>query len=113
MNAQAFEVADSAVPNQQSVAHHILPTAATMAGVCLTVISIIKLTELSHSFSTLIDDFLALDSVFFLASALLSYLSLRTAHGAKLEHTADILFLVGMAIMVVCAFLLVYAMGYV
>ena len=46
--------------NQQSVAHHILPTAATMAGVCLTVISIIKLTELSHSFSTLIDDFLAL-----------------------------------------------------
>ena len=100
------------MPNQQSVAHHILPTAATMAGVCLTV-SIIKLTELAHSFSTLIDDFLAGDSVFFLISGLLSYLSLRTGHAAKLEHTADIFFLVGMAIMVVCAFLLVYAMGYV
>ena len=97
----------------QSVAHHILPTAATMAGVCVTVISIIKLTELSHSFTTLIDDFLAADSVFFLISAFLSYLSLRAGHGSKLEHTADILFLIGMAIMVVCAFLLVYAMGYV
>lgn len=97
----------------QSVAHHILPTAATMAGVCVTVISIIKLTELSHSFTTLIDDFLAADSVFFLISAFLSYLSLRTDHGAKLEHSADILFLAGMAIMVLCAFLLVYAMGYV
>lgn len=101
------------VPGQQSVAHHILPTAATMAGVCLTVISIIKLTELAHSFSTLIDDFLAVDSVFFLVSGLLSYLSLRTGQRAKLEHSADIFFLVGMAIMVVCAFLLVYAMGYI
>ena len=101
------------VTNQQSVAHHILPTAATMAGVCLTVISIIKLTELDHSFSTLIDDFLAADSVFFLISALLSYLSLRREHSATTEHTADIFFLAGMTIMVVCAFLLVYAMGYV
>jgi hypothetical protein len=102
-----------ALPSQQSVAHHILPTAATMTGVCLTVISIIKLTELAHSFSTLIDDFLAIDSVFFLVSGFVSYLSLRTGHGAKLEHSADILFLVGMVIMVICAFLLVYALGYV
>lgn len=102
-----------AVSSQQSVAHHILPTAATMAGVCVTVISIIKLTERSASFTTLIDDFLAADSAVFMVSALLSYLSLRTDHGARLEHTADTLFLVGMAIMVVCAFLLVYAMGYI
>jgi hypothetical protein len=100
------------MPRERAVAHHILPTAATMAGVCLTVISIIKLTELSKSFSTLIDDFLAIDSLFFLASSLLSYLSLRTDTMAlPLEHSADILFLVGMAIMVGCAFLLVYTLG--
>jgi len=101
------------VSGQQSVAHHILPTAATMAGVCVTVISIIKLTERSYSFTTLIDDFLAVDSLVFLSSAFLSYLSLRTQRGATWEHAADILFLFGMAIMVVCTFLLVYAMGYI
>jgi uncharacterized membrane protein YidH (DUF202 family) len=96
----------------ERVANHILPTAATMAGVCITVISIIKLTELSHEISTLIDDALAFDSVLFLASSLLSYLSLRsTRMGERLEHSADILFLVGMLLMVVCAFLLVYALG--
>jgi hypothetical protein len=49
----------------------------------------------------------------FLFSAFLSYLSLRTQRRVAWEHTADILFLVGMAIMVICAFLLVYAMGYI
>lgn len=102
------------MPTERSVAHHILPTAATMAGVCLTVISIIKLTELSKQVSTLIDDFLAVDGVMFLVSGFLSYLSLRAEHlGKRLEHAADVLFLVGMTVMVVCAFLLVYAMGYV
>ena len=98
---------------QQPVAHHILPTAATMSGVCVTVISIIKLTERSYSFTTLIDDFLAVDSVVFLFSAFLSYLSLRSGRGVKWEHTADVFFLIGMAIMVICTFLLVYAMGYI
>lgn len=98
---------------RERVAHHILPTAATMAGVCITVVSIIKLTELSKSASTIIDDILAVDSVFFLASAFLSYLSLRTEELAiRLEYLADILFLLGMLVMVVCAFLLVYALGY-
>ena len=98
---------------RERVAHHILPTAATMAGVCITVISIIKLTELSKSASTIIDDVLAVDSVFFLASAFLSYLSLRSERmGTRLEDTADLLFLIGMVVMVVCAFLLVYALGY-
>ena len=99
--------------DQQSVAHHILPTSVTMAGVCVTVISIIKLTERSYSFTTLIDDFLAVDSLVFLFSAFLSYLSLRSQRRVAWEHTADVLFLVGMAIMVICAFLLVYAMGYI
>jgi len=98
---------------QEGVAHHILPTAATMAGVCITVVSIIKLTELSKSASTVIDDVLAVDGVLFLASSFLSYLSLRSESMAtRLEHTADVLFLIGMLVMVVCAFLLVYALGY-
>jgi hypothetical protein len=102
------------VPNQRSVAHHILPAAATMAGVCITVVSVIKLTELSRAFTTFIDDILAIDSVLFLASCFLSYLSLRADKiGPALEQGADALFMLGLTIMVVCAFLLVYALGYV
>jgi hypothetical protein len=98
---------------RERVAHHILPTAATMAGVCITVVSIIKLTELSRSASTIIDDVLAVDSVLFLASGFLSYLSLRTNErmALRLENSADALFLLGMLVMVACAFLLVYALG--
>ena len=102
------------MPNQRPVAHHILPTAATMAGVCITVVSVIKLTELSRVFTTFIDDILAADSALFLVSCVLSYLSLRAEQlGVRLEQCADILFLLGLTIMVVCAFLLVYALGYV
>jgi len=32
------------MPNRDSISNHILPTASTMVGVCMTVISIIKLT---------------------------------------------------------------------
>jgi hypothetical protein len=101
-----------AMPTSRPAAH-ILPTAATMAGVCVTVVGIIKLTELSRSVSTAIDDVLAMDSALFLLSSVLSYLSLRAAReGGRLEQVADILFLVGMTIMVICAFLLVYALDY-
>ena len=100
--------------NQRSVAHHILPAAATMAGVCITVVSVIKLTELSRAFTTFIDDILAIDSLIFLVSCFLSYLSLRAEQMAVLlEQWADLLFLLGLTVMVVCAFLLVYALGYV
>lgn len=99
---------------QHSVVHHILPVSCTMAGVCLTVISIIKLTELSRLFTTIVDDILAFDSVLFLASSFLSYLSLRTERSTMaLEQIADLLFLMGMLVMVICTFLLVYALGYV
>lgn len=84
---------------------HILPTASTMVGVCMTVISIVKLTQVSRGESWM-DELLALDSLVFLASALLSYFSLRanrissnSADGERFERWADTTFICGLILM--------------
>ncbi|OHX11024.1 hypothetical protein BI343_05440 [Chromobacterium amazonense] len=89
----------------RNLAHHILPTSATMLGVCMTVIPIIKLMKVGHV-GTIIDELLADDSVIFLISALLSYLSIRRPNWGRLERHADIAFVFGLCGMSVCAVLL-------
>ncbi len=79
---------------------HIMPTSATMVGVCMTVISIIKVLH-SGSVGHVIDKILAADSVFFLASTFMSYLSIRSVHrAAALENWADNTFMLGLLLMV-------------
>ncbi len=90
---------------QETLARHILPTSATMLGVCMTVISIIKLLHMGHS-GTLIDKLLGVDSLAYLVSAILSYASMRTDAFAGLEKHADVAFIAGLIGMGVCAFLL-------
>ncbi|MGE5027975.1 MAG: hypothetical protein ACM3JK_05830 [Betaproteobacteria bacterium] len=88
---------------------HILPTSATMVGVCMTVISIIKLTKVGHQMAGVTDQVLAFDSLLFLASAMSSYLSIRSTNRfEQLERTADQLFLLGLSLMAISTFLLVY-----
>ncbi|POA99236.1 hypothetical protein C2134_07435 [Chromobacterium sinusclupearum] len=89
----------------RNLAHHILPTSATMLGVCMTVIPIIKLMKVGH-IGTMIDELLADDSVIFLISAVLSYLSIRRPSWGRLERHADIAFVFGLCGMSVCAVLL-------
>jgi hypothetical protein len=83
--------------NGGDISRHIVPTAATMVGVCMTVISIVRLMELTANMSTIIDDILAIDSAVFLASCALSYVSLRSKlNSSRLERSADLLFLGGL-----------------
>ncbi len=95
--------------NRQPLSGHILPTSATMLGVCMTVVSIIRLLRLGH-FATLVDRFLALDGLIFLGSAALSYLSLRDRQLRGLEEYADTAFMVALTIMAVCGVLLAFAL---
>ena len=96
-------------PASIRIANHILPTAATMTGVCVTIISIVRLTETRHHIRTVIDNLLAVNSLFFLISCFLSYLSMRPLpSAAKLEKYADIAFLIGLFLMVVGGFLLAW-----
>ncbi len=87
---------------------HILPSSATMIGVCMTVISLAHLIP-KHSISRHVNDLLALDSLLFLSSATLSYFSIRRPMLAgKYERVADLIFLFGLAIMVVVGFVIAF-----
>lgn len=70
-----------------------------MVGVCIMVISIVKSmpTTMVNYF---IDKALAIDSVLFMISALLSFLSIRLERStARLERWAEIIFILGLVSM--------------
>ena len=88
-----------------NLSNHILPVSATMVGVCMTVISVIQLAP-KNAISSWADKMLALDSLAFLASTMLSYWSVRHKDRMlKAERYADHLFLFGLGIMVFVSFL--------
>ena len=80
----------------EALASHILPVSATMIGVCVTLIGLVKLAEEKHG-SSHVDEYAALVSVLFLTSALASYLSIRYSQRPRLsvwiEQIADLIFL--------------------
>lgn len=78
-----------------------------MTGVCVTVISIVRLTEATRHISTIIDNVFAMTGLVFLISCFLSYTSMRAQRFVgRLEKYADIFFLIGLAMMVIGGFML-------
>jgi hypothetical protein len=89
--------------NSNDLSHHILPNSATMVGVCIMVISIVK-SQPSDMVSYLIDKALAIDSLLFTVSALLSFLSIRIERSTEgLERWAEMLFILGLVSMTLIA----------
>ncbi|WP_199098519.1 hypothetical protein [Dyella sp. ASV21] len=75
---------------------HIFTASAAMVGVCLTVIGILRVVISLRKEDILGDDLLAINSMLYLASCLLSYWALRTRNirrNHQLERAADIIFL--------------------
>ena len=92
---------------ENTISKHILPTSATMVGVCMTVISILKISV--GSSNSWADEILAIDSLFFIASALLSYVSIRNQLQAnKYEEWADRIFIFGLVVMTLACFIVVF-----
>lgn len=89
------------------IANHILPTSATMTGVSVTVISIVRLTEATRHISTIIDNVFAFTGLVFLISCFLSYTAMRSQFFAgRLEKYADLFFLIGLSMTVLGGFML-------
>lgn len=86
---------------------HILQTSAQLVGVCLTVISLIKVLHIGRV-GSLLDKFLAVDALLFTISATLSYASMRGNDSAHLEKYADQLFMLGLLELGICAVLLAF-----
>ena len=85
--------------NSNDLSHHILPNSATMVGVCIMVISIVKSMGPGLT-NHLIDKALAIDSLLFMISALLSFLSIRLEPTKRpLERWAEMIFLLGLVSM--------------
>ena len=90
---------------------HILPTSATMIGVCLTALYISLLGPPSAG-RMLVDKLLALDGLVFLASALLSFLSMRVARQARRwESLAESVFFAGLGLLALGAVVLAFAVS--
>jgi len=85
--------------DSNDLSHHILPNSATMVGVCIMVISIVKSMGPGLA-NYLIDKALAIDSLLFMISALLSFSSIRLKQSTELlERWAEIIFLLGLVSM--------------
>lgn len=96
------------ITSNRGLSSHILPTSATMVGVCMTVLSIAKLLE-ERTRHGIVDEMMAFDSLIFLLSAIFSYLSIRShRRTARLEKIADLAFMAGLIMMVGAAFVLAY-----
>lgn len=86
---------------------HILGTSANLLGLCFIVLT--SLRALHASDETIIDEVTALAMVLFMASCLLSFMSLRAAKrpsSARLEWIADNLFLVGLCLLFITTMLI-------
>ena len=78
---------------------HILPTSATMIGVCLTALYISLLGPASES-RVLVDKLLAVDGLVFMGSALLSFVSMRVSQApGRFERLAESVFVAGLGLL--------------
>ncbi len=90
---------------------HLLSLSGTLAGLCITGVTLFHTIGRSSMPETLADDVLAGSALMFLICTYAIFFALRTRRSAVallLEKIADVLFLLALTGMVACGFLLVY-----
>jgi hypothetical protein len=96
-------------PAGSGLSAHILPTSATMIGVCMTVLSIGHLGP-GGDLRMVVDKLLAIDALIFLVSAAMSFISMRSPRvGTLLEARAEAVFLAGLGLLALVAVALAFA----
>ncbi|MBG9376549.1 hypothetical protein I5907_09910 [Panacibacter sp. DH6] len=91
---------------KKNIADHVFNGSITMSGVCVTIIALFRVMKLG--ILTYADEMLALNTFIFLASAMLSYISLRKEENTLSETIADILFFIGMTGMLIVGIIIVF-----
>ena len=91
----------------RDIAHYIFSGSTTMIGVCITVIALFKVMK--TNLQTYADELLGFDTLFFIISALFSYAALRKNNNIIPEKIADVFFFLGMLLVLVVAFMIIYA----
>ncbi|WP_316805505.1 hypothetical protein [Pedobacter nototheniae] len=87
---------------------HILSTSANLLGICFIVLTSLKKLNLADG--SLIDEFAVLAVIIFMASCILSFISMRRERLAskKLEKIADVIFLSGLVVLFVATILIAF-----
>jgi len=96
----------SSSAKNRAIAQHIFSGSTTMIGVSITVIALFRIMH--TNLETFADEILGFDNLIFIASAMFAYSSLRRENNKILERFADVLFLIGMIIMLIAGILIIY-----
>jgi len=97
---------------EKDISIHIFSVSAALVGVCLTVISVVRVVITATKINTLADDILAADALLFLTSCLLAYWAMRSRTERRMrlvERAADIVFIIGLLLMAIVCALITYA----
>ncbi len=91
--------------NQNDKSPHILNASSNLLGLCFIVLTSLKLFNVSQK--TFIDELTSLAIILFMASCILSFLSIRgnIKRSGRLENIADYLFLAGIILLFVTTIL--------
>jgi len=101
-------------PLDERTCRMICPIAATMVGVCLTGISLLRVMLSLRRASSIADDLLSFDALLFLTATLSSYFALRVQSHRRLhrlERVADVTFIAAMALLTAVCFLITYTIS--
>ena len=95
-------------PNNERTrfANHIITVSSTMAGVCLGLITLFKVTDTGGV--TACDEVLSVASCIFMISCFFAYLSIRRGEAKNLEIIAEVLMFVALLIMIVVGIMMVF-----
>lgn len=95
-------------------ASQICTLSASMVGVCLTTIGLIRVVITLKQIDTFADNILALDAVMFLVATITSYWAMRHRHLVRLhllEKIADMAFMSGILVMTFACIFIAFAMS--
>jgi hypothetical protein len=97
---------------EKDISIHIFSVSAALVGVCLTVISVVRVIITATKINTVVDDILAADALLFLTSCLLAYWAMRSRTEKRMrlvERVADTVFIAGLLLMAIVCGLITYA----
>jgi hypothetical protein len=109
--ADPVVVAVQARPGLRNELLHLLSLSGTMAGLCITGITLFHTMKHASGAGTIADDMLALSALFFLLCTYMIFIALRTRNPAvanRLDKIIDALFSLAMTSMVATGFVMVY-----
>jgi hypothetical protein len=98
--------------SERDLCIQILTVSATLLGLCITVVGLIRAVVVTTHIQTIADDLMSMDSLFFLTACYLSYWAIRTRSARRMvvvEKIADYAFMIGLLLLMINSFILTYA----